>query len=242
MYAKTAGTLISMSKRTIVEPVALPVPLRRPAVCVAVVAVVAVVALGLRYEGLSSSTRIDRQLDRLGSISAPDTYHVFMLVLTLGNPLPVIIAVGLLIVLALATGRRRLAVLALVGPGLTGVATSALKPLIDRTLDGQPVYPSGHAGALTSLAIVAALLLVSVLRPSAGIGMLLVSVTTLAAGGVMAVALITLHKHYPTDIIGGFCTAVAIVLGIALLLDELADARLRRPIPSPAVSRSRDRD
>ena len=228
-----AGTLISVTKSTFVEPAALPVPLRRPAICVAVVAVVTVVAFGLSYEGLTSSTHIDRQLDRLVSISAPDNYKVFMLVRTLGNPRQVVIAAGLLIVLALATGRYRLAVLALAGPGLTGLATTALKPLFDRTLHGQPVYPSGHAGALTSLAIVAALLLVSVLRPSAGIGVLLVSATTLAAGGVMAVALIVLKQHYPTDTIGGFCTAVAIVLGIALLLDQLADARLRRPIPSP---------
>lgn len=229
-----------MIKTTIVEP-ALPVPLRRPAACVAVVAVVAVAAIGLRYEGLTSSTRTDRQLDRLVSISTPDTNQVFVLIRTLGNPLPVIMMAGLLIVLALATGRRRLAVLALAGPGLTGVATTVLKPLVDRTLDGHPVYPSGHAGALTSLAIVAALLLVAMLRPSAGSGMLLVSLIALAAGGVMAVALTVLNNHYPTDTIGGFCTAVAIVLGVALLLDGLADARLHALSRVPAGRRPRHR-
>jgi undecaprenyl-diphosphatase len=38
----------------------------------------------------------------------------------------------------------------------------------------------------------------------------------------MAVALIVRDWHYPTDTIGGFCTAVAVVLGTALLIDRAA--------------------
>ena len=44
-----------------------------------------------------------------------------------------------------------------------------LKPLFDRTLGGALAYPSGHTAALTALAIVAALLLVSLLRVGDGL-------------------------------------------------------------------------
>ena len=30
------------------------------------------------------------------------------------------------------------------------------------------------------------------------------------------------NSHYPTDTLGGFCTAVVVVCGCALLLDRLA--------------------
>ena len=41
----------------------------------------------------------------------------------------------------------------------------------------------------------------------------------------MAVTLTALDIHYPTDTIGGFGTAVAVVLAAALVLDRLAEAR-----------------
>jgi undecaprenyl-diphosphatase len=41
----------------------------------------------------------------------------------------------------------------------------------------------------------------------------------------MAIALTALDIHYPTDTIGGFGTAVAVVLGTAAVLDRLASAR-----------------
>jgi undecaprenyl-diphosphatase len=41
----------------------------------------------------------------------------------------------------------------------------------------------------------------------------------------MAVALVVSGWHYPTDTIGGFATAVAVVLGVALLVDRAAERR-----------------
>jgi membrane-associated phospholipid phosphatase len=36
--------------------------------------------------------------------------------------------------------------------------------------------------------------------------------------------------HYPTDTVGGCCLAIVIVLGLALLLDHLADRSLDRRV------------
>jgi membrane-associated phospholipid phosphatase len=36
------------------------------------------------------------------------------------------------------------------------------------------------------------------------------------------VALVASNAHYPTDTMGGFCTAVVVVCGGALLLDRVA--------------------
>lgn len=204
---------------------ALPVPLRRAAAATAVLSAVVVLALGLRYEGLGTPTRTDERLDGLVAGWTSGSSRTADLVQNLGNPVPVVLMAGLLGALALATGRRRLAVLAVLGPGLTGLATTGLKPLFDRTLSGTPAYPSGHTAALTALAIVAALLLASLIGVGTVASGLLLAVLALGAGTAMAVALTTLDIHYPTDTIGGFGTAVAVVLGVALVLDRVAEAR-----------------
>jgi undecaprenyl-diphosphatase len=203
----------------------LPASLRRAAAWVAAVAAVAVGAIGVRYEGLSRSTRTDRVLDRAVQSSVPDKERLFSLIHYLGNPRSVIVLAGLLAVLAFVLCRRRLAVLAVLGPGLTGVATTVLKPVFDRTLSGAPAYPSGHTAALTALAIVTALLLVSLIRVGTVWKAVLVGLAALGAGLAMAVTLTVLNIHYPTDTIGGFGTAVAVVLAAALVLDRVAEAR-----------------
>jgi membrane-associated phospholipid phosphatase len=210
-------------------PTALPNSLRRAAAWVAAVAAVAVGALGVRYEGLSRSSHTDRVLDRAVQSSVPDKERLFSLIHYLGNPRSVIVLAGLLAVLAFVLSRRRLAVLAVLGPGLTGVATTVLKPVFDRTLGGAPAYPSGHTAALTALAIVTALLLVSLIRVGTVWKAVLVGLAALGAGLAMAVTLTVLDIHYPTDTIGGFGTAVAVVLAAALVLDRVAEAR-RPPV------------
>jgi membrane-associated phospholipid phosphatase len=206
-------------------PTALPSSLRRAAAWVAAVAAVAVGALGVRYEGLSRSSHTDRVLDRAVQSSVPDKERLFSLIHYLGDPRSVIVLAGLLAVLAFVLSRRRLALLAVLGPGLTGVATTVLKPVFDRTLGGAPAYPSGHTAALTALAMVTALLLVSLIRVGTVWKAVLVGLAALGAGLAMAVTLTVLDIHYPTDTIGGFGTAVAVVLAVALVLDRVAEAR-----------------
>ena len=128
---------------------------------------------------------------------------------SLGSPPSVVVLAFALSAVCLLLGRRRLAVLAVVGPGLTGVCTTLLKPALGRTLEGGFAFPSGHTGGATSLGLVLALLLISLLRPGRarsardpGGG----RVWSSAAGS--GAAMIASNLHYPTDTLGGFCTAV----------------------------------
>jgi undecaprenyl-diphosphatase len=85
-------------------------------------------------------------------------------------------------------------------------------------------YPSGHTGGATALGVVAALLLITVLRPATGTSALLLSAGALTSGGAMALALVSDRIHYPTDTVGGFCVAVAVVLTSALVIERLPRA------------------
>ena len=134
--------------------------------------------------------------------------------------------VAVLAGVCLALGRRRLAVLAVAGPVVTGLATTVLKPVIERTKNGDLAYPSGHMGAAVALALVVALLIVSLL----GLGRwaaVSVLVAVPSAGRRRDGTRMTIARyHYLTDAIGGFCVAVAVVLSLAVLLDRLPSGRL----------------
>jgi undecaprenyl-diphosphatase len=121
-----------------------------------------------------------------------------------------------------------------VGPGLTGVATTTLKPIIGRTIDGAFAFPSGHTGGATALGVVAALLVVTVLGTATGASAFLVAAGALVSGGPMALALVAYRAHYPTDTVGGFCVAVAVVLTSALVIERWP----RRRRSSEALPRS----
>ena len=226
-------------------PVPLLGPLRRPAPLVAAAAFVVFALLGLRYAGDTTPGRVDTHTESAVDAVTGSHWRFFGRVTEFGSPPFVVLAGGLLAGLCLLLGRRRLAVLAVVGPGLTGLATTLFKPLIGRTIGDTGTagfaYPSGHTGGATSIALVAALLLVSLVPAGRGAALALVGAAALLAGGAVGAGMVTIGAHYPTDTVGGFCVAVAIGLGSALVLDRLADRRAGRnqPIrtdpPAPAV-------
>jgi undecaprenyl-diphosphatase len=203
-------------------PSILPSPLRRPAGGIAVVAVLVFSVLAERYGGEASARWLDHRLQSRIDASGP-ARSISDLVIFFGNELSVVVLAVLLSGLALALGHRRLAVLAIVGPGLTGLATVLLKPLIGRTFNGDFAFPSGHAGGATALGIVAALLLIGVLRPELRMSAALLAAGAVLCGGMMAFALVASRDHYPTDTIGGFCIAVGVVLACALLIECWAE-------------------
>ena len=186
------------------------------------------IALAAHYYGDDEPGRLDVRAEHLVDTIPADTDWPLRGLVRLGDPLPVVAAAASLAVVAWLLGRRRLALLAVLGPGLTGVATTLLKPVVGRVLKGDLAYPSGHAGAATALGIVAALLLVSVVSLSRLGQVLVVGAGALLAGGLMAVGLTLRAWHYPTDTVGGFCLATVTVLGLALLLDRFAH-RLAEP-------------
>ncbi|WP_445942295.1 phosphatase PAP2 family protein [Pseudonocardia sp. T1-2H] len=208
-------------------------PLRRPAVLAVVLAVSLFTLLARRYGGQSTPGRIDARVQSLVRPSDP-LQALLRAFVDLGDPVPVIALASGLAVLALALGQRRLAVLAVLGPGLTGTATTLLKPAVGRTLEGDFAYPSGHTGAATALGLVAALLVVGVLGPGtgAGTGAAVLAAGALLGGGGMAGALVIRDEHYPTDTVGGFCVGVVVVLAGALFVDRCAERwSFRRPGP-----------
>lgn len=218
------------------QSAALPRSLRRPAAGAVALATLGFTVMAVRYAGGSKSGWFDGHIERAVDAVTPGQGRLSEL-LILGNPLSVAASAAALGGISLALGRRRLAALAIIGPGLTGAATEMLKPLIGRTIVGGGfIFPSGHTGGATALGLVAALLLVNVLRPGPRAGVTLLVAGSLLAGGAMALAVVIGKFHYPTDAVGGFCTAVATVLGTALLLDRWADSRLKRAsLPASSI-------
>ena len=206
-------------------PVLLPATLRRPVATVTGVAIVVLAVLAARFAGTSSAGRVDLHVDTV--VDPVGAAHMWLVrhAMELGSPPAVVLLAFLLAGVCLALGRRRLALLAIAGPGITGLATTALKPLIGRTIDDSFAFPSGHTGGSTSLGLVTALLVISLAHPGRPVSLLLIAAGALLAGGGVGFAMVALDAHYPTDTVGGFCTAVTVVLGSALALDRLGGRR-----------------
>jgi undecaprenyl-diphosphatase len=206
-------------------PVLLPSALRGPVATAAGVAMVALAGLTAWLAGTSGSNGVDRRVDTVVDPFGAAHFWLVRHAMELGSPPTVVVVAFLLSGICLALGRRRLALLAVAGPGITGVATTTLKPLIGRTLGEQFAFPSGHTGGATSLGLVTALLVISLVRPGRIASLLVIAAGALVAGGGVGFAMVAVNAHYPTDTIGGFCTAVAVVLGGALTLDRLGRLR-----------------
>jgi undecaprenyl-diphosphatase len=125
--------------------------------------------------------------------------------------------------------RPRAAVLTVAGVGLAVGTATLLKSLVGRTIhDGHLSYPSGHTAFLTALALVAALLVTGRLGLGRTAGMSLVLASALVAGAAMGWAEVVLGAHYPTDTLGGWCTALAVIPATAWLVDRTADSLVDR--------------
>jgi undecaprenyl-diphosphatase len=196
---------------------------------VAVLAALVGAVLAVHYSGGIAAGRLDRWTQTAVQSLLPQPRPAVLLIDLVGQPLVTAVLAGLLAAACLALRRRRLAVVAVVGPGLTAVATTVLKPVIGRTIHGGYLaYPSGHTAAATVLALVVTMLAVDLLRTGRLPGVLLILTGAGAAGATMAWSQVTLGAHYPTDTIGGFCTAMAVVPATASLVDWFA-ARRRGP-------------
>jgi undecaprenyl-diphosphatase len=193
---------------------------RRPAIVTVAVSAIVLVLFGVRYEGESDGRWLDDEALALVRGSLPIRRGVAHSVIELYDPLPLAMIIAVLAGACLLLGRRRLAVLAVAGPVLTGLATEVLKAVIGRTKEGDLAFPSGHMGAATALALVLALLLVSLINVRLATAVAVVAGVLLVVAGSTALAMTVSNYHYLTDIIGGFCTAVAVVLGLALLLER----------------------
>lgn len=200
--------------------------------------------LAIRYAGTSEGGGLDRRAESFVDMFSSKYSRPVILTVTLGDPRWVITLAAVLAVVSLAMRRWRLALLAFAGPGLTGLATTLLKPVVGRTIEGGLAFPSGHTGAVVSLALVAALILLSLWKAGRLAGTVVLVGMAVTAGTVMALSLVLMERHYLTDAVGGLCAAGVCVLGAALLIDAMIGAvvrRGRRPGAASADVRSAQR-
>ena len=205
-------------------PAALPAVLRAPLAMSAALATAVLVALGILHFRDAGLTGIDAAL--LPSIDGvvPPWRYFALAVDFGGEPVGSVILVALLSVVCLLVRRARTAVVTVVGVVATVAVTTALKPLVGRTIHGEFLsYPSGHTAMATVLALVIAMLLTDRLGLGRPAAVVLALGLALVAGLVMGWAEVALGAHYPTDAVGGFCAALAVVPGTAWLVDRVAD-------------------
>ncbi|MFF2775497.1 phosphatase PAP2 family protein [Streptomyces sp. NPDC058052] len=198
----------------------------------AALAASAVVLIGVRYAGAGGSGTVDARIGAAVAGTVPRWRRAALAVDFLGEPAGAAVLVLAAVALCLVLRRPRAAVLAVAGTGLTVGATKLLKPLVGRTIhEGYLSYPSGHTAFLTAFALVPALLAARRLGRAAGA--LLVLSAALVAGAVMGWAQVALSAHYPTDTLGGWCTALAVVPATAWLIDRAAERAAGRPARTP---------
>lgn len=210
-------------------PAVLPSSLRVWLGMVAALAGLVVVVLGVRYADDSKPGMVDARIGAAVDGVGPSWRQVALATDFLGEP-----GGAAMLVVATVTGclllrRPRAAVLVVVGVGMAVGTATLLKSLVGRTIhDGNLSYPSGHTAFLTALALVVALLATGRLGLGRTAGASLVLAAALVAGAAMGWAQVALGAHYPTDVLGGWCTALAVIPATAWLVDRTADAVLRK--------------
>ncbi|WPO76576.1 phosphatase PAP2 family protein [Streptomyces sp. KN37] len=211
-----------MSRRS--APAVLPPSLRAWLALTGGLAAPAVLVLGVLYAGDSEPGPVDAWIWAAVHGVRPPWRNVALATDFLGEPAGAAALVVVAVVGCLLLRRPRAAVLVVVGPGTAVVTTTLLKSLVGRTIHGGNLsYPSGHTAFVTALALAVALLAAGRLGLGRTAGTSLVFASALVAGAAMGWAQVALGAHYPTDALGGWCTALAVVPATAWLVDGVAD-------------------
>ncbi|GAA3482139.1 phosphatase PAP2 family protein [Streptomyces yanii] len=205
-------------------PGVLPPSLRAWLGLIAALAALVVVVLGVLYAGHDKPGRVDGWFQSAVDGVRPPWRNVALATDFWGEP-----AGAEMLVVAAVTGclllrRPRAGVLIVAGVGLSVGTATLLKHLVGRTIhgDGNLSYPSGHTAFFTALALVVALLATGRLGLGRTAGTSLVLAAALVAGAAMGWAQVALGAHYSTDVLGGWCTALAVVPATAWLVDRIA--------------------
>jgi membrane-associated phospholipid phosphatase len=183
-----------------------------------------------------------RTLHGFVGLNAPRVTPLLDRIAHLADPGPYALTALLLALVALARGRRRVALLIPLVFLLTGATAEVLKhllasPRLDEWLGPVPridaaSWPSGHATAAMTMALCAVLAAPPRLRP-----------TVAVLGGAFAIAvgyaILALAWHLPSDVFGGYLLAGTYVL---LALAALAWAQRVRPTAERAQAAARPVD
>nr|WP_052477871.1 phosphatase PAP2 family protein [Kibdelosporangium sp. MJ126-NF4]CEL14616.1 putative integral membrane protein [Kibdelosporangium sp. MJ126-NF4] len=198
-----------------------------------------VTVLGLLFAGQRTGTAVDDFVHWSVYRQFVGERSLLQAMLTPTEPVLLVIVISLIVMGAVALRRPRLAVLAVAGPLLSAVISSAvLKPAFGRTINnGSLAFPSGHTATMVAVLTV---LVLAALRMRASM-VVLAAVGALVVAVIGATALVGMKYHYVTDTVGGACVAIATVLTVALVIDRVAGRRTREPVPDeePVVSGTR---
>ncbi|MFE5791102.1 phosphatase PAP2 family protein [Streptomyces sp. NPDC056503] len=188
-------------------------------------AALAVVVLGLWVGGDGVPGRADVWAGGVLDATAPSWRTAAEATDFLGEPLGAVVLVGGTVTGCLLLRWPRAAALVVAAVGTAVAATTLLKPVVGRTIHGGYLaFPSGHTAFLTAFALVVALLATGRLGLGRPAGTALVLGAGLAAGAAMGWAQVVLDAHYPTDVLGGWCTALAVVPAVGWAVDRVAGA------------------
>lgn len=159
------------------------------------------------------------RLGRLGDVANP--------VADLGNPVPQVLLLLAGLTVALRGSRREAAIAGLaivLGADLTtavlkqALAAPRLDPVLGWAQVGEDSFPSGHATAAYAMAAAWTLFAPPRRRRAAAAGFLLAS--------LVALAVVVLRYHFPSDALGGLLVACAWTCGVlALRLESLSSRR-----------------
>ncbi|MFD0356331.1 phosphatase PAP2 family protein [Streptomyces sp. NPDC127110] len=209
-------------------PAVVPPSLRLWLGLIALLAALAVLGLGVLYAGAGEPGAVDERIGAAVYGVGPSWRHVALATDFLGEPAGAAVLVGAAVTGCLLFRRPRAAVLVVAGAALAVGTATLLKSVVGRTIHGDNLsFPSGHTAFATALALVGALLATGRLGLGRTAGTSLVLAAALLAGAAMGWAQVALGAHYPTDVLGGWCTALAVVPAAAWLVDRTADAGRR---------------
>lgn len=197
---------------------------RRLVAALIALATLGVVILGVHYAGDSGPGRLDSAIDSRLRHRLHGHLRFLHHLAALGGPLWVTVACATMAAAFLLTGRRRAALLAVLGPAVAaGIAEFGLKPLINRRLHDYLAFPSGHTTGAVSVAVVIVVVLLGPSRPAwPAVVRYTLAVLALLGAAAVATALIGSGYHYSTDALGGICVAVGAVLAMAWTIDALS--------------------
>jgi undecaprenyl-diphosphatase len=210
----------------------IPSRLRLSALLVALICLIASVVLGIAVAGARRAGAIDATIIHAVHRIAGQHSTLADVLITLSDTVVIFGGILALMIVGLVRRRWEVAVLAVAAPAIAiGLTELVGKPLTDRRIHGWLSYPSGHTVAAVSTLTVALLLIVaggSVLRA------VLATLGWAALSLVIMVGMVAKNDHYPSDTIGGFCLALAVVLPCVVLADRWR-FRNQATIPQPRV-------
>ncbi|MFF9809246.1 phosphatase PAP2 family protein [Streptomyces coeruleorubidus] len=209
-------------------PAVLPPSLRAWLGPMATLAALVAVVLGILYAGRDKPGRADGWVQTAVGGLRPPWRNVALATDFCGEPAGAAVLVVAAVAGCLVLRHPRAAVFIVAGAAMAVGTTRVLKPLVGRTIHGGHLsYPSGHTAFFTALALMVALLATGRLGLGRTAGTSLVLAAALVAGAAMGWAQVALGAHYPTDVLGGWCVALAVIPATAWLVDRTADTGRR---------------